>query len=79
MRRCITNAPAMRLGLACELDVSGAAVTKWEIHLRAAMIASARRFTHGMHERIAQLHESMSKSSSPVVSVPVHCVRGGRN
>eukprot|EP00959_Pyramimonas_sp_CCMP1952_P017387 369321-Pyramimonas_sp.AAC.1 len=75
MRRCITNAPAMCLGLACELDVSGATVTKWEIHLRAAMIASARRFTHDMRARVAQLHESMSQSSA--ASLSVHCVRGG--
>ena len=44
LRRCASNLAAHALGLALMTDVHRTTVTKWEIRLRAATLAAARRF-----------------------------------
>ena len=56
MRSSIANAPAMSLGLSCELDVHHTSVTQWEILLRAAMRASLRKFHSDMQATIIDEH-----------------------
>ena len=72
-RRCISNCAASTLGLVLETNLSHQTIAKYEVNLRAAILASARLW----HQRMQDVMAGYSGGQwTAAPAVQIHCSRG---